>query len=155
MIIRRLTDWPAADWRRPYEGFEQMRRDMDRLFNALSGRITGEFTAGVFPLMNISEDKDHFYVRSELPGIKAGELDISVTGESLSISGERKISEESGQAKYHRREREAGKFSRVVSLPSQIEPEKAEASSTDGVLTIKLPKAEVSRPKQITVKASK
>lgn len=154
MIIRRLTDWPATDWRRPYVGFEQMRRDMDRIFNALSGRITGEHTAGVFPLMNISEDSDYFYVRSELPGIKADDLDISVTGDSLSISGERKIPDESAQAKYHRREREAGKFSRVVTLPSRIEPGKVEASSTDGVLTVKLPKAGIARPKQIKVKTS-
>lgn len=154
MIIRRLTDWPTTDWRRPYEGFEKMRRDMDRIFNALSGRITGGYTAGVFPLMNLSEDSDYFYVRSELPGIKAEDLDISVTGDSLSISGERKIPEEDGQAQYHRREREAGKFSRVVTLPSQIEPNKVEATSKDGILTVKLPKAEIARPKQITVKTS-
>ena len=155
MILRRLTDWPTTDWRRPYDGFDKMRRDMDRIFDALSGRITGEYTAGVFPLMNISEDKDHFYIRSELPGIKAEDLELSVTGDSLSISGERKIPKESEQAKYHRREREAGKFSRVVSLPALIDPDKVEATSTDGVLTIKLPKAEQARPKQITVKASK
>lgn len=154
MIIRRLTDWPGTDWRRPYGGFEQMRRDMDRIFNTLSGRITGEYTAGVFPLMNVSEDGDNFYVRSELPGIKADELDISVTVDSLSISGERKIPEEGEQVQYHRRERDAGKFSRVVTLPSQIEPNKVEAASTDGVLTVTLPKAEVARPKQITVKTS-
>jgi len=107
-----------------------------------------------FPLMNISEDKDSFYIRSELPGMKANELDISVTADSLSISGERKIPEESGQAKYHRREREAGKFNRVVTLPGQIDPNSVEANSVDGVLTITLPKAEISQPRQITVKAS-
>lgn len=154
MIIRRLSDWPTLDWRRPYDGFEKMRRDMDRIFENLSGRLSGEYSAGVFPLMNISEDKDSFYIRSELPGMKANELDISVTADSLSISGERKIPEESGQAKYHRREREAGKFNRVVTLPGQIDPNSVEANSVDGVLTITLPKAEISQPRQITVKAS-
>ncbi len=154
MIIRRLTDWPTADWRRPFDGFEQMRRDMDRIFASLAGRLTGEQMAGVFPLMNITEDSDHFYVRAELPGIHAGDLDISVTGNSLSITGERKIPKENAEAKYHRREREAGKFSRVINLPSQINTQKVEAASADGILTVTLPKVEIARPKQITVKAA-
>ena len=154
MILRRLTDRPFGNWRDQFEGFERMRRDMDRLFDSLSGRISGEQIAGVFPLMNMTEDKDNFYIRAELPGIRSEDLDISVTGNNLSISGERKISPETEQAKYHRREREAGKFSRAVSMPSQIDPNKVEAQSEYGVLTITLPKAEIVRPKQITVKSS-
>ena len=64
------------------------------------------------------------------------------------------IPAESEQAKYHRREREAGKFSRVVTLPSPIDTNKVKASSTDGVLTVTLPKSEAARPKQITVKST-
>ena len=108
----------------------------------------------MFPLTNITEDKDNYYVRAELPGIKADELDISVTADSLSISGERKIPAAKENARYHRREREAGKFSRMVSLPSQVDLEKVEARSTNGVLTVVLPKAEVAKPKQIAVKVS-
>ena len=154
MILRRLTDWPTTDWRDPFEEFGRMRREMDRLANVFSGRTPREQIAGVFPLINLTEDSDNFYVRAELPGIKAGDLDISVTGGGLSISGERMIPAESEQAKYHRREREAGKFSRVVTLPSQIDTDKVRASSTDGVLTITLPKSEAARPKQITVKST-
>ena len=154
MILRRFTDLPATDWRRPFEGFEKMRRDMDRIFDALSGRISGEQTAGVFPLMNLTEDNDNYYIRAELPGVMAGDLDITVTDNSLTISGERKIPSESEKVKYHRREREAGKFSRVISLTSQIDTKKVEASSTDGILTITLPKAELARPRQISVKTS-
>jgi HSP20 family protein len=72
----------------------------------------------------------------------------------LSIAGERKIPEEKGNAKYHRREREAGKFSRIVNLPAQINTAKVEARSTDGVLTIVMPKAETAKQKQIAVKSS-
>lgn len=154
MILRRIPDWPTMEFRSPFSEFERMRRDLDRLYGALTGRITGEAGAGVFPLINLTEDKENFYVRSELPGIKTDELEITVTGDNLTVSGERKILTEGEQTKYHRREREAGKFSRVITLPSQIDTAKVEASTKDGVLTIRLPKSEAVRPKQITVKMS-
>jgi HSP20 family protein len=154
MILRRIPDWPTMEFRSPFSEFERMRRDLDRLYGALAGRITGEAGAGVFPLINLTEDKENFYVRSELPGIKADELEITVTGDNLTVSGERKILTEGEQTKYHRREREAGKFSRVITLPSQIDTAKVEASTKDGVLTIRLPKSEAVRPKQVTVKIS-
>jgi HSP20 family protein len=110
--------------------------------------------AGVFPFLNVTEDKDKYYVRAELPGLKADELDISVTGDTLSIAGERKLPVEDEKAQYHRREREAGRFSRIVSLPAQIDTAKVEASCVSGVLTVSLPKAEAAKPKQIAVKTS-
>jgi len=102
----------------------------------------------------VTEDKDNYYVRAELPGLKAEDLDISVTGDTLSISGERKLPAEDEKAKYHRREREAGRFSRILSLPARTDTKKVEAVCTDGVLTVTLPKAEAAKPKQISVKAS-
>jgi HSP20 family protein len=104
--------------------------------------------------MNVTGDNDNYFVRAELPGLSADELDISVTGDSLSISGERKLPVEDEKAQYHRREREAGRFSRIVSLPAQVNTGKTEARCTDGVLTVVLPKAEEVKPKQITVKVS-
>ena len=108
----------------------------------------------MFPLVNVTEGGDNYYVRAELPGIKAEDLDISVTGNSLSIAGERRIRAEDEKANYHRREREAGKFSRVISLPAQVDTAKVEASCVDGILTVVLPKSEAAKPKQITVKTS-
>jgi HSP20 family protein len=154
MVLRRIYDWPEWDFRNPLEELERMRRRMDRLFEGFAGTPWKESYAGVFPLTNVSEDKDKFYVRTELPGVKAEDLEISVTGNNLSISGERNIPEENENARYHRREREAGKFNRVISLPEPIESSKAEAHSSDGVLTIILPKAEIAKPKQISIKAS-
>ncbi|MCD6265460.1 MAG: Hsp20/alpha crystallin family protein [Deltaproteobacteria bacterium] len=153
MILRKLTDWPTWGWRNPFDEIERMRRDMERLAQGLTGTLLREPSAGVFPLMNVTEDNDNYYVRAELPGIKANELDISVTGDSLTILGERKIHSEDEKANYHRMEREGGKFSRVLSLPGQIDTSKVEASAADGVLTVILPKAEAAKPKQITVKA--
>jgi HSP20 family protein len=154
MIWRRITGYPAWDWTSPFDELERMRREMDRLSEGLSrGLFTGP-APGVFPLMNVTEDKNNFYVRAELPGLKADELDISVTGDTLSISGERKIPGEDEKARYHRREREAGKFSRMVSLPTHVDTEKVDARCIDGVLKVTLPKAEAAKPKQITVKTS-
>jgi HSP20 family protein len=149
MIVRRLTGW-----RSPFEELERMRREMDWLTEGLTGRLFREPTAGVFPLMNVTEDNDNYYVRAELPGLRADELNISVTGDTISISGERKLPVEDKKARYHRREREAGKFSRIVSLPTQVDTDKVQARCADGILTVLLPKAEAAKPKQIAVKAS-
>jgi len=155
MLLRRITDWPTWDWASPFEELEQrMRRQMDRLMEDFSKGFSREPAAGVFPLMNVTEDKNNYYVRAELPGLKAADLDISVTGDTLSISGERKIPAEEENAQYHRREREAGKFSRIVSLPAQMDTGKVEARCADGILIVLLPKAEAVKPKQIAVKAS-
>jgi len=154
MLLRRVTGWPTGDWASPFDELDRMRRQMDLLSEGLTRGVWREPTAGVFPLMNVTEDKDNYYVRAELPGIKADGLDISVTGDTLSISGERKIPAEDEKAQYHRREREAGRFSRIVSLPSQVDTGKVEAHCTDGVLRVVLPKAEAAKPKQIAVKTS-
>ena len=140
MLLRRVTGWPTREWTSPFEELERMRRQMDLLNEGLARGLWGETPAGVFPLMNVTEDKNNYYVRAELPCIKANELDISVTGDTFSISGERKLDAENEKAQYHRREREAGKFSRIVSLPGQVDTGKVEAHCADGVLTVVLPK---------------
>jgi HSP20 family protein len=152
MLFRRITGLPAWDFGSPFDEFERIRRQMDRLSDVMSGGTLRELSAGVFPLINATEDKDNYYVRAELPGIKAEELDISVTGNSVSIAGERSIQSEDEKANYHRREREAGSFSRMLTLPTQIDSDKVEAHCSDGILTLVLPKAESAKPKQITVK---
>lgn len=157
MIVRRIGGGPTWDVRSPFEELERMRRQMDLLMGGLWGETVArgaqrEPWAGVFPLMNMTEDKDHYYLRAELPGIKSDALEITVTGNTLSISGERQIAAEGENVKYHRREREAGTFSRVVSLPDQVDAEKVEARSVDGILTVVLPKSEAVKPKQITIK---
>ena len=109
---------PTWDWGSPFDEFERIRRQMDRLSDVWTRAPFGERAAGVFPFISVAEDKGGYYARAELSGIKAEELDISVTGNSLSITGERKIAAENEKARYHRREREAGTFSRVVTLPA-------------------------------------
>jgi HSP20 family protein len=127
---------------------------MDHLSKGLTGGVLKGPIAGVFPLVNVTEDSHSYYCRAELPGMRADDLDIAVTGNSLSIAGERKITAQDKNANYHRREREAGKFSRMISLSDQVDTAKAEARCVDGVLTVVLPKAESAKPRQITIKTS-
>jgi HSP20 family protein len=127
-----------------------MRQQLEQLFDdAPHQRVS----AGVFPLINLTEDKDNYYVRAELPGVKGDELDIQVTANNLAISGERKIAAEEEGARYHRKEREAGSFSRMISLPGDVNPDKVDAKMENGILTIEVSKAETAKPKQITVKS--
>jgi len=155
LLFRRGPDWQRSYFRSPFfEEFNRMQRELDRLSDSFSRGVLREEFAGVFPLVNVMEDGERYFIRAELPGIKADEIDISVTSNSISISGERKIAIEGEGAKYHRRERESGKFSRVLTLPGQINTAKVEAKSIDGILNVVLPKADIGKPKQITVKAN-
>lgn len=151
MAIIRRPSWTGIGWPN-FRELDRMRRDIDRLFRGIAGGGFREPRAGVFPLVNVTEDSDQYYVRAELPGVKAEELNISVTGDGLSISGERKIATEKEGAKFHRKEREAGTFSRILTLPGAIDADKVEATCLDGILTITLPKSEAAKPKQISVK---
>lgn len=152
MITRRIFDMPGFGWTSSFAELERMKREMDRLVRGLSGKsgLQG-LHAGVFPPINLTEDKDNYFIRAELPGLDPGDLDIQTTGNSITISGERKIAAEVG-VKYHRKERESGKFSRIINLPETVNMEKVEAGLVDGVLTVSIPKAEAMKPRQINVK---
>ena len=91
-------------------------------------------------------------VRAEVPGMKLEEFEISVSDDTLTVQGSRRTGDELEGGWYHRREREAGKFSRVITVPSQVDTSKVEAHSENGILTVVLPKAESAKPKQITIK---
>ncbi|HPD61616.1 MAG TPA: Hsp20/alpha crystallin family protein [Thermodesulfobacteriota bacterium] len=154
MIVRRFFGVPTSEWRSPFGELERMGREMAKVFEDFSRTWQGEPPTGVFPLTNITEDNDKLYFRSELPGIKAGDVDISVTPNSISVAGERKIPAEDAKVRYHRREREAGTFRRMIKLPVTIDVSKVEAKSSNGVLTVVMPKAEAAKPKQISIKVS-
>ena len=151
MTVRRRFGWPGFAQANLGE-VDRMKREMERLFEGLTRGLARETTAGVFPLVNVTEDKDNYYVRAELPGVNAEDLDITITGDNLAISGERKIPLENESAKYHRRERDAGKFNRILTLPGQVDSEKVGARCADGILTVVLPKPASAKPRQISVK---
>jgi HSP20 family protein len=151
MIYRRFFGFPSYEFRNPFAEIERMKRQMERLLEGVAGPYQRQ-DAGVFPLINLTESKDSFYIRAELPGVVAADLDIQATSNTVAISGERKIPAENKDARWHRREREAGKFSRIIAIPSEINPDKVDASLIDGILTVVVHKAEAAKPRQISVR---
>jgi HSP20 family protein len=145
MLLRREGSVPLA----------QLRDEMDRLvtdfFGTPAAPARRAWRTGDFPALNVWEDGDVFYAEAEVPGLKQENLEISVVGTDLTIHGRRGGEPREG-ASYHRQERGTGEFNRVLRLPEEIDAAKVEATLTDGVLLIKLPKAESAKPRKIKVK---
>jgi len=151
MIYRTLFGTPGRRFGSSFADLENMRRQMDRLFETYRDRPVSRAGAGVFPSINITEDKDAYHVSAELPGVKSADLELNVTANQLNLAGERKIHEEAADVRYHRREREAGRFSRAIALPGDVNADGVRATLSDGVLTVTVPKAEKAKPRQINV----
>jgi HSP20 family protein len=138
----------------PTVAVAQMRREMESLLERLTGGIqTDGSMAGVFPPMNVSEDRDHYYVRALVPGIDAAQLNVSVVHQTISVSGTRQCPAEEGVS-YHRKERAEGPFSRSVTIPAAFDGSRVEAKYVDGILTLTLPKPEAAKPRRVTVQTS-
>jgi len=130
-----------------------LREAMDRLFDDAFTRpisMTGNLS---LPAIDMYQTDDELVVKAAVPGVKAGDVQISVTGDVLSIKGETRLKEESKDKAWHIREQRWGSFERRIMLPTDVVADKAKAEFEDGILTITLPKAEEVRPKTITVKA--
>lgn len=151
MITSRFFDFPTLGWRSHFDELDRMRQQIDRLMNDTERQTFRVPGTGVFPLLNLTEDKDNYYLRAELPGVKSDDLEINATNSNISISGERKLPEENKGARFHRRERDSGRFSRAITLPGKIDSDKISASLTNGMLTVTIPKAESAKPKQIQI----
>ena len=108
-----------------------------------------------YPLLNVAEDSDNFYVDAMAPGLDPGKIDISITGNQLVISGEKAPLPKSVKSeKVHRNERAAGKFIRSLTLSGDVESKTISASYVAGILKVKLPKSEAAKPKKIDDKVS-
>jgi HSP20 family protein len=126
--------------------FRDLRREVERLFDSyVPGGAGG-------PAMNIWEDGDTLHAEVEVPGMTMKDIEVSVIGAELTIKGERKPMAGEKLA-YHRQERVFGSLSRTLTLPYEINADAVEATLRDGVLTIRLPKAESARARRIAVKA--
>jgi len=129
---------------------DQLQREMNHLFDATSrGRMV---TAPSYPAINIWTNEDGQFISAEIAGVHPDDIDIDVTGDALSISGERKPDEVAKDAHYHRHERSYGSFSRTIQLPFMVDTNKVEANLQNGILMISLPRAEADKPKKITIK---
>lgn len=129
----------------------RLQNEMNRMFEDFLEDTPAQRGTGMrYPAINLWEDGDAAYVEAELPGLTLDDLSVTVSGNELTIAGERKINEQNN-ASWHRRERGLGAFSRSLTLPWEVDAEQVEATLRDGVLLVKLPKHESARPKKVKV----
>lgn len=130
--------------------FWALRNEMDNLLSRFSG--DGGLTQAFDAVLDMSETDNEIEVRLDVPGIQPEEIEVEVTGNTLLITGERKEEKEEKGRTYHRIERSSGSFSRSMTLPCEVESDQVEAQCDNGVLTITLPKSNLSKPHKIIVK---
>jgi|SRR5579875_1334744 HSP20 family protein len=136
-----------------WDELNRFQEEMNRLFDSFGLRDGSWPTFAVaYPAVNVWEDDEHVYAEAELPGMELDDLEIYVTGgNQLTIKGERK-QPAVNQGVWHRQERGFGSFSRLISLPVDVDADKVEARLCNGVLTITMPKSETAKPRKIAVK---
>ena len=130
-----------------------LREAMDRLFDDAFTRPLSLRDGWSVPAIDMYQTDDEIVVKAALPGIKADEVQINITGEALTLKGEMKQEQEKKEKAWHIREQRYGVFERSVILPTDVVADKAKAEFENGILTITLPKADEVKPRTITVKA--
>jgi HSP20 family protein len=145
-----LFRWPDG-WD-PVGTLRYMQREMDRLVGRGAFGDSRRIGGGSYPPVNVLNGPDDILVQCELAGVEREDLDLSITGETLVIKGSKKPPADAEKFRYHRRERGFGDFNRTIVLPDNVNPEAVEAELKAGILSIRLPKSEAARPRQIEVK---
>jgi HSP20 family protein len=146
-----LGNAPGNGWGGTFAPLLRLHGEMDRMFeDFFEGAPASRRYGAAYPALNTWEDGDAAYVEAELPGLGMEDIEVLVSGNGVTINGERKI-EAAGGANWHRRERGQGRFSRAVTLPGEIDADKVDAKLQDGVLTVRLPRSESHRPKKVKV----
>ena len=142
-----LTRWE------PMREMMTLREAMDRLFDDAFTRPLSLSGVSAMPAVDMYQTGDEVIVKASLPGLKAEDVDITVTGETLTIRGEYKQENEQKNKTYHIREQRSGSFERSLLLPTDVKADKAKADFENGILTISIPIAEEVKPRSITIKA--
>lgn len=138
----------------PFRDMVSLRGEMDRIFDSMLGRFPRERDEAVWaPLVDIEETEDSIVVRVDLPGMRREDIKLSVTGDTLTLTGERKREVTEKTKAYHHVERATGRFIRTMTLPSDVEPEKAQATFKSGVLELVLPKSSKAQTREIAIES--
>jgi len=138
----------------PFREMMSLRQAMDRLFEDAFVRPTRLLVGeGLQLALDMYHTPSDVVVKAALPGVKAEDVDITITGDTLTIKGEVKAEEEVKKEDYFYQERRFGSFSRTLSLPGALQTDKAQATFENGILTLTIPKADEAKPKVIKVTA--
>jgi HSP20 family protein len=147
-VARNIVTWD------PFREISTMRDDMERLFDTMIGRYPRERTEGFWaPSVDVEETNDTVNIRAEVPGMNKEDIKVTVSEDTVTLSGERKQEAEQKDRTFHRIERVYGKFQRTIALPASVEGDQAKASYKAGVLELVLPKSPKTRAHEIQIKA--
>ena len=135
-----------------WRDMDRLQQDMSRLFGDLNVNRTRR--ASSFPAINVWAAEESARVTAEIPGVSKDDLEINVTGDTLTLSGVRGQDDLPEGARYQRQERRFGEFSRSIQLPYTVDVNKVKALFKNGVLSVDLPRVKAEKPKKIAVKAS-
>jgi len=148
-----LTRWD------PFKEMEELQGRLTKLFGLGLTRVGNGGKEGITvtewaPSVDITEDEKEYLVKADLPEVKKEDVKVTVEGDVLTLSGERKFEKEEKEKKFHRLERSYGNFVRSFALPPGAEGAKVSAEFKDGVLRVHLPKSEKAKAKSVDVKVS-
>jgi len=135
----------------PFFDVGKTLEEMDRILNAVGRPLSlRSVPRSTFPAINVYDQGQALVMTAEAPGMKSGDFELTVLGDSLTVKGERKV-EESEQERYYRRERPMGAFTRTVTLPTPVDTNSVKAEYRDGVLRVYMEKAEEAKAKKIKI----
>ena len=154
MAMERWRPFGTVERWEPFRNLVDIQGEVNRLFDSFAGRpMAGAPATGRpwLPSVDMCETKDDLVLRVELPGVREKDVAVSITGDLLTIKGERRWDDESKDQKFLHVERVYGQFERLIQLPMAVQADKVKAAYRDGVLEIKLPKAEELKPREIKI----
>jgi HSP20 family protein len=154
MAMERWRPFGTVDRWEPFRNLVDIQGEMNRLFDTFAGRPqagTGVAGRPWLPSVDMHETKDEVVLRVELPGVSEKDVAVSITGDLLTIRGERRWDDQAKDHKLLHVERVYGQFERMIQLPMAVQSDKVKATYRDGVLEIKLPKAEELKPREIKI----
>ncbi len=143
----------GSQWDRRWEPFRELQREMGRFFQSIDP-FTSLRSVHVYPPINLYDVGNRYELTVQLPGLGPEDIDLTMTGDTLTLRGERKRNEVIKEDNFRRQERPMGRWTRTISLPERVDIGRVAATFALGILTVTIPKAENVEPRQITVTAS-
>ena len=153
MAMTRWTPFGTLERWDPFRNLGDIQHEVNRLFDNFSGR-PAQGTAGErmwLPAVDVRETKDEIVLSFDVPGMTEKDIQLSITGDLMTVKGERRFERDDSQDTYHRVERVYGKFERTVQLAMPVQTDKVKATYREGVLEVKLPKVEAAKPHEIKI----
>ena len=150
--MERWRPFGTADRWEPFRNMSDIQGEVNRLFDTFLGRpMAPAPTRAWLPAVDMHETKDKLVLSLEVPGVNEKDVTVSITGDLLTIKGERRAAEQADDQHYLHVERVYGQFERLIQLPMAVQADKVTATYRDGVLQVTLPKAEELKPREIKI----